>query len=169
MGARIALLVLNFFAALWAWIGLRLSGVAPSLTLLPFAVSIGLLGWGWRAVAIVPAARGSHIGRVVGLWSAVEVVALLVAANVLEHYHRPDLMVPIGAMIVGLHFFPLARGIPVKLYHATGAGLLVAGVAGLVAPAADRAILAGIGAALVLWGTALIIILRAPQASTATA
>jgi hypothetical protein len=109
------------------------------------------------------------VGKVVALWSAVEVIALLIAANLLEQFHRPDLMLPIGATIVGLHFFPLARGIPVKLYHATGAGLIVVGLVGLLVPAADRAIVAGMGAALVLWGTALMIVLRSPPAATAAA
>lgn len=169
MGVRIALVVLNVFAALWAWVGLKLSGVAPGLTLIPFAVSLVVLALGWRGAGMVPAMRGSHVGKVVGLWSAIEVGALLTAANLLEHIHRPDLMLPIGATIVGLHFFPLARGIPVKLYHATGAGLVLVGLAGLIVPAAERAIMAGMGAALVLWGTALIIMLRAPQAAATAA
>jgi hypothetical protein len=105
----------------------------------------------------------------VGLWSTIEVVALLITANLLEKLHRPDLMMPCGAIIVGLHFFPLARGIPVRLYHATGAGLVIVGLAGLLLPATDRAIVVGMGAALVLWATALLIVLRAPQAASATA
>lgn len=164
MGVRIPLAVLNVFAALWAWVGLRLAGVALDLTFVPFAVSLALLAWSWRAAGMVRAVRGSHVGKVVGLWSTIEVVALLIAANLLEHYHRPDLMLPIGATIVGLHFFPLARGIPVKIYHATAVGLVLVGLAGLIVPSADRPIVVGMGAALVLWATALIIILRAPQA-----
>jgi hypothetical protein len=168
MGVRIALVVLNVFAALWAWVGLRFSGVATGLTLVPFAVSLALLAYGWRAAGMVPAG-GSRVGRVVGLWSTIEVVALLITANLLEKLHRPDLMMPCGAIIVGLHFFPLARGIPVRLYHATGAGLVIVGLAGLLLPATDRAIVVGMGAALVLWATALLIVLRAPQAASATA
>jgi hypothetical protein len=168
MGVRIALVVLNVFAALWAWAGLRLSGIAPGLSLLPIIVSFGLLVSGWRGAGMVPA-RGSRVGKVVGLWSAIEVAALLIAANILEAYHRPDLMLPIGAVIVGLHFFPLARGIPAKLYYATAIGLLVVGLAGLLLPATDRAILVGLGAAIVLWATALTIVLRAPQAAPAAA
>jgi len=168
MGVRIALVVLNVFAALWAWVGLRLSGVAPGLTLLPFPVSLALLAYGWHAAGMVPP-RGSRVGKVVGLWSTIEVVALLITANLLETFHRPDLMLPCAAIIVGLHFFPLARSIPVRLYHATGAGLVIAGLAGLLLPAADRAIVVGMGAALVLWATALLITLRAPQAASATA
>ena len=72
-------------------------------------------------------------------------------------------MLPVGAIIVGLHFFPLARGIPVRIYHATGAGLLAVGAAGLLLPASDRPLVSGMGAALVLWGTALMIVLRSPQ------
>jgi hypothetical protein len=169
MGVRIALVVLNVFAALWAWVGLKLSGVAPPLTLVPFVVSMALLALGWRGAGVTPAARGRHVGKVVGLWSTIEVVALLIAANVLEHRHRPDLMLPTGAIIVGLHFFPLARGIPVKLYNATGAGLLSVGLAGLLVPAGDRAVVSGLGAALVLWATALIIILRSPRPTSAAA
>ena len=163
MGVRIALVVLNVFAALWAWVGLRLTGAAPVLTLAPFAISLAVVAYGWRGARVAPAARRSHVGRVVGLWSTIEVIALLIAANVLEHAHRPDLMLPVGAIIVGLHFFPLARGIPVRLYHATGAGLLAVGASGLLLPASDRPLVSGMGAALVLWGTALIIILRSPQ------
>ena len=166
MGVRIALVVLSVFAALWAWAGLRLSGLAPGLSLLPILVSLALLAAGWRGAGLVPA-RGSQVGKVVGLWSAIEVAALLIAANVLEHFHRPDLMLPIGAIIVGLHFFPLARGIPVKLYHATGAGMVFVGLAGLVLPAAERSIAVGMGAALVLWATTLIIVLRAPRTEPA--
>ncbi len=168
MGVRIALLVLNLFAALWAWAGLRLSGVVQGFALLPFALSLALLAYGWRGAGLVPA-RGAHVGKVVGLWSAIEVAALVIMANLLENIHRADLMLPCGAIIVGLHFFPLARGIPVKLYYATGAGLLVAGVGGLIVPAADRAFVAGMGAAAILWGTALVIVLRTPRGEPAAA
>jgi hypothetical protein len=168
MGVRIALVVLNLFAALWAWAGLRLSGVAPGLCLVPVAVSLALLAWGWRGAGLVPA-RGKHVGKVVGLWTAMELVALFITANVLENVHRPDLLLPFGAIIVGLHFFPLARGIPVRLYHATGAGLVLTGLLGLVLPPFERPLAVGLGAAVVLWATALIINLRPPQTTMAAA
>jgi hypothetical protein len=159
---RVVLLVLTVLAAAWAWIGLRLSGGAPALVLVPIALSLALLASGWRSARMVPS-RGPHVGRVVGLWSTIEVVALLVTANVLQYLHRGDLIFPAAAIIVGLHFFPLARGIPVRLYHATGAGFVLAGVAGLLLPAAERPIAVGLSAALILWATALIVVLRARQ------
>lgn len=163
MGVRIALMVLGVFAVAWSWAALGMSGAAPGLIVIPVAISAVLVGWGWRAAGTVPA-RGRHVGKVVGLWSGIEVVALLVTANLLENLHRADLMMPLGALIVGFHFFPLARGIPVRLYHATGAGLVSAGLIGLMVPAAERPIVVGISAAIVLWGTALAVVLRARQA-----
>lgn len=160
MGVRIALLVLTVFAALWAWAALRFSGGAPGLVLLPIALSLALLAWGWRGAGMFPS-RGSRVGKVVGLWSSIEVVALLVTANILQNLHRGDLMFPAAAIIVGLHFFPLALGIPTRLYHATGAGLVLAGLIGLLVPAAERPLVVGLSAAFILWATALVIVVRA--------
>jgi hypothetical protein len=159
MGVRIALVVLTVFAALWAWAALLFSGAAPGLNAIPIAVSLALLVSGWRASGVFPT-RGRHVGSVVGLWSGIEVVALVVSVNVLQHFQRADLMFPLAAIIVGLHFFPLARGIPVRLYYGTGAGLVAAGLVGLLLPAAQRPVAVGIGAALVLWATALAIVLQ---------
>jgi hypothetical protein len=159
MGVRIALVVLTVFAALWAFAALRSSGAAPGLALVPAAVSLALLAAGWQGSNLFPAG-GARVGRVVGLWSFIELAALLVAANVLEHMHRPDLMFPFGAIIVGLHFFPLALGIPVRLYLATGAGLVLAGLVGFAVPVAERPLIVGIGAAVTLWATAVVIVSR---------
>lgn len=167
MGVRIALLVLTLFAVAWSWAALQLSRAAPSLILIPIAISLALLAWGWRSSGLFPT-RGQHVGKVVGLWSSIEVAALLVTANVLQNLHRGDLMLPLGAIIVGLHFFPLARGIPVRLYHATGAGFVFAGLVGLLLPAANRPIVVGIGAALILWATALVVVMRARQVAAAS-
>jgi hypothetical protein len=164
MGVRIALLVLGVFAAAWAWAGLHFSGVSGDAAFAPLIVSLALIAIGWRAAGAVPA-RGPRVGRLVGLWTGIEFVALFVAANILVRIGRPDLMLPTGAIIVGLHFFPLARGIPVPVYHATGAGLAGIGVVGLILPDAHRPLFVGLGAALVLWTTAAIVIANARQAS----
>lgn len=162
MGVRIALVVLTVFGAAWSWAGLRLSDAPSGLILLPIALSLALLAWGLRGSALF-ASRGPHVGRVVGLWTSIEVVALLVTANVLRVFHRGDLAFPLCAIIVGLHFFPLARGIPVRLYHGTGAGLVLAGVVGLILPASERPLAVGMTAALILWATAVLVALRAKQ------
>lgn len=156
---RVVLVVLTVFAAAWAWAALRVSGDALGLILLPIAISLALLACGWRGSRAFPS-RGPRAGKVISLWSAIEVAAILVTANVLQYLHRGDLMFPAAAIIVGLHFFPLARGIPVRLYHATGAGFVLAGLIGLLLPAAERPMAVGMSAALVLWATALVVVLR---------
>lgn len=148
------------FASLWAWAAISLSGFAPGLIMIPIAISLALLASGWRGSLQFPS-RGRHVGKVVALWSSIEIVALLVTANVVQALHRGELMLPLGAIIVGLHFFPLARNIPARLYHATGAGLVAVGLVGLALPSPQKAMVVGIGAALVLWATALMIVARA--------
>jgi hypothetical protein len=157
---RIGLLVLAFFAAAWASMALVLLHHGPGWIALPIALSLALTVWGWRSTGMI-ASRGPHVGKLVGRWSAIEVAGIIIAGNVLHYFHRDDLTVPAAVAIVGLHFFPLARGIPVRLYHATGAALLAVAIGALLFPAADRPVVACIGAALVLWATVLVATLRA--------
>ena len=156
---RVVLIVLTAFAAAWAWAALRLSGGAPALILIPILLSLALVAAGWRGSRSIRSG-GPRVGKLVALWSTIEVVALLVAANAVQYLDRGDLLFPAAAIIVGLHFFPLARGIPVRLYYATGAGFLAAGLGGLLVPAAQRPMAVGASAALVLWATALVVVLR---------
>lgn len=96
--------------------------------------------------------QGPHVRKLVGWWSAIEVVAIIGSANVLGHLHRSDLMFSSAAIIVGLHFFPLARGIPVRLYYAAGAGMVPAGLIALLLPPSERPLTVGMSAALVSVG-----------------
>jgi len=159
---RFGLVILAAFAAAWASLALLLSGAAPGLLLLPIMLSVALLAWGWRGTGSVPS-RGPHVGPLVGRWSAVEGVAIFVASAVLNHVHRGDLIFSAIAIIVGLHLFPLARGIPVRLYYATGAALVFLGVAALLLPRAQQPITVCVGAALILWTTVLVAMLRVRQ------
>ncbi len=156
MGVRIGLIVLNMFAALWAYAALRVAGAGPVVSLLPVLVSLAIVALGWRRATLAPV-RGPRVGRVVGIWTGIEFAALFVVANVLVNIHRPDLMLPLGAIIVGLHFIPLGHGIPVRLYYGTAAGLLVVGLIGLLLGDPLRSLVVGFGAAFVLWVTALAI------------
>lgn len=166
MAVRPILLILTGFAAAWACAALRLSGGPPALLFLPIALSVALLAWGWRGSRTF-AQNGRNVRKTVALWSSIEVVALVVTANLLQILGRGDLAFPLAAIIVGLHFLPLARGIPVRLYYATGAGLLLAGGAGLLVGAHERPMVVGFGAALTLWATALVVAQRARRAQAA--
>lgn len=158
---RNGLWVLNVFAAIWGLAGIVVGHWPLWLTILPLALSAAILFAASRLKLGPndPAAR-ARIGRLVGIWSAVEGVAIFVTANVLINLHRPTALMPAIAIIVGLHFLPLARGIPVRLYYATGAALIALGLAALSLPPFGRALVTGLGAALIMWTSAIVLLRR---------
>ncbi|MBO2463582.1 hypothetical protein [Actinomadura violacea] len=71
----------------------------------------------------------------------------------------PELIMPLVAVVVGLHFLPLARVFADHRLVVPGAALTVIGIAGLVARFANASpgavfTLVGVGCALTLWSTA---------------
>jgi hypothetical protein len=151
--------VLTIMAAVWGVAAVLIGGAAAWLAAVPVAISVGLLLWAQRqSVGTGNPVEGDHVGRVVGIATAIECVAIFLAANVLMNLHQPTLVMPAIAIIVGLHFVPLARWIPVPLYYWTGGGLLVAGLVAVLLPADDRAIITGIASALILWVSCILLV-----------
>ena len=150
--------IMGAFGAVWWTIGVSTNGrAAVPLYGVGLVIAAAIIVTAWR--------RGSRSrsqspgearrqGRLVGVASAVEGVLIFLAVNVLVNIKRPDLIAPVGAIIVGLHFLPLARWLPARLYYATAALLTLCGVAGFfVADAKARIVLVSLGAASVLWLT----------------
>jgi hypothetical protein len=156
---RSGLFILTIFAAAWACAGLMAAGYAPAWTLAPAAVSAALLGWTLSEPATARS-LGPHVRRLVGRWSMIEGLAIGAALYVLVNRHEIEAIFPVLAVIVGIHFLPLARGIPIRLYYASGTGLVLLGLGGMLVPAADRPIAIGLGAAAILWATAFACIRR---------
>ena len=75
-------------------------------------------------------AERRSVGRIVGWASGLEGVAMFAAANIMNWAGCPTYFICAGAVIVGLHFLPLARLLGVRLYYATGAALMALGMAG---------------------------------------
>ena len=71
--------------------------------------------------------------------------------------------IPIAvALIVGVHFLPLAHVFEVPLYYWTGALSTLGVIACLLIPDMDKRVLsAALGMAAVLWATALMLLVRA--------
>jgi hypothetical protein len=151
--------VLNIFAAIWAVAAVVVGHLPIWLASLPIALSVVLLLWASsQPVGTGNPVEGDHVGRAVGVASAIEGVALFIVANVLLNLHLPTAIMPAAAIIVGLHFIPLARWIPVPIYYRTAAGLIAIGIVALLMPPLDRAIVTGIGAALVLWVSGIMLV-----------
>jgi hypothetical protein len=102
---------------------------------------------------------------------AVVVIRLLVIAD-LQPYVAPAI-----AVVVGLHFLPLARLFHTPTHYFTAVLLMVAGLGGTVGlsmgvgSGSSRAWDAGVdfSSAVVLWGSALLILVRTRNASRAMA
>ncbi|WP_448662405.1 DUF7010 family protein [Sphingomonas sp. CJ20] len=142
-------------AALWCAIALYFSHLPLWWVLPAVAISAAILLWTRHASDGSEDADRSHVGRLVAIWSSAEGVAIFVAANVLINLHMAERLLPTMAIIVGLHFLPLARGIPARIYYWSGAALILVGAIGWLLPAGDTPLVTGLLAAATLWVSAL--------------
>jgi hypothetical protein len=153
-------IILCVFAAIVWVIGIWATGNGSALLYaIPLVVSGAIL------IALMcrsgdrpmpPVAR-KRIGRVVGFASAFEGIAILAAYALVPQMQAVDFAFPVVAMIVGLHFIPLARVFAGRLYYVTAALLIVLGTTGFGIPNPDLRILyVSIGIACVYWLTCLV-------------
>ena len=161
--------IMSVFAAIWGFLALHLSGQVAWMQAVPIAVSLVLilaaLAGGRHAVPPSPEER-RRIGRAVMLWSAIEGVIIFGGVNFLGNTGHTDWTMAFIAVVVGLHFFPLARSLRVPLYWLTGLGLIGVAVASLaLVPfgVAQNATI-GLGCAMVLWLTAFGVTAFPPKA-----
>lgn len=162
-----AILVLSAFAAIWWVIGAAQSGRGSPIT---YAVGIGISGLivvlDWRRGGRpAPREERKRRGRILGMASAVEGAAIFAAVIVLAKLGRRDLIAPAVAIIVGVHFLPIARWLPAPIYYLTAAMLIAIGMAGAGVPDLPvRVMTIGFGAATVLWLSCGVILLRTDSA-----
>ena len=162
MGAWGAI-IMSFFGALfaaltmhWEW---HVSGAALAIPYILFA-AIGL------AALYVLRQPGTGLAlsekaRKAILWSSTaEGVGLFLAANVVINLHRPDLLLPAMALVVGLHFLPIAAAMALRPFYVLGAALILGSIAGFAAPAPAGGEIAGLLAALSLWLAAALAVRR---------
>ena len=110
----------------------------------------------------VAAAKGKRAGILFGIIFGAEGGLIWLCAMLLERLGL-SVWIPIAvAVIVGLHFIPLAHVFEVPLYYWTGV-LSVLGMLGcsLVRDAGTRLLCAGLTMAAVLWLTAVLLLLQA--------
>lgn len=153
MGAWGAL-IMSFFGAVfvsltlyWHW---HLSDIALAAPFLGF-VLIGL-----AAVYVIRSPgegiKPSQEEERAIMWSSVgEGIGLFLASNIVINLHRPDLLLPSMALVVGLHFIPIAFTAGFRPFYVLGAALIVAGSAGFVVEAPMGGQVAGLMAGGTLW------------------
>ena len=134
----------------WAYVGAAIIALVPMLLMMR------------RRFLARTRDDGRRIGRLVGLASFAEVVAIVAGVQVLAHLGRPDLIVCLIAGVVGLHFLPLARWMPMPRYYLSGLALVVAAGVGVLLPADYRIPSVAGAASAILWITALSSVLAMP-------
>lgn len=170
MGAWGAI-IMGFFGSVFATLTLalqyHLGGAMLAVPLVLFLVIAALAAQTLRqpghGMAPSPRAR-----RVI-MWSSIgEGVGIFVAVNLVRNLHRPDLLLPAMALVVGLHFLPIARATLFRPFYWLGGALILAAVAGLLAPTSLGGTVAGLAAAGALWIAALLAVRRDQRARRAT-
>ena len=161
---KIGIAILCVMAAVWAEWSLYSDHVAQWTYIAAVAVALAPLAlMSGRQFPPRTASDGRRIGRLVGLATFAEVVAIVGGVQIAVRIGRPDLIVCLIAAVVGLHFLPLAWWIPMPRYYVPALALIAAACAGLFAPADYRIPFVAGAAAAVLWLTALSIILALPR------
>ena len=162
MGAWGAI-IMSFFGSMFVALTLHFQlGVGGAVLAIPFA--------GFAAIALAAA----YVLRLPGtgivpsptaeraiMWSTIgEGVGLFLAANIVMNLHRPDLLLPAMALVVGLHFLPIAYAAPFRPFYGLGGALIAAALAGFILAAPTGGIVAGLMAALGLWIAAIVAVRR---------
>lgn len=169
-GRGTGIIVCAIFAALWAnWARPMLSGL-PGIygwTAVVAALSGALLVAGVAAIR-----RGRHLSRATGIGDRAprgmrrgfmlvligEIVALNIAAYLLISHRMAQYLAPAVAIVVGLHFLPLAKIFRAPHFFITAIVMTLAGVLAAVAMVTGSSATAANGiaelvCAVALWGT----------------
>jgi hypothetical protein len=170
------------FGIIWLLIGLLRGRPSPAwlrLTLLCVGIALG------AAIATLAARASSiphnassltaqqvainrEIGRHFYMIFGVELAAIFVAVVVLNAIHYPDYILCGIALIVGVHFVPLAALFRMPLYYATGSlGCAIGLVGFFLADDRLRQKVVGLSFGLLLWATAACIAWTALVGKTA--
>lgn len=175
-GAANGVMFMTFFGALWASIGiigshglgdpwsLVLSGI---MTLILLTGAISLFGKARNMNHAATAEDREHwrkINRKFGLIFGLEGLAIFIASVICNMTNNFEVFFPIMAIIVGIHFFPLARLFRENFYYGTGVMLCILGVITFFLPMnatvnnvtlIATSTFIGFGSALTLWVTGL--------------
>ncbi len=165
--------VLSVFALIWAFAGA--SGTGSATDAVPVTVEVAAVLLTAAAIHLghrrdaAPSPRTVHLpanwARGVGIVNAAEVAAVAAVIAAAAGTGHPRVIPAAVALVVGLHFFPLARLYDQRRYRWTGALLSAVAAAGLALTATGLSdetlrLVVGLGCALVLWATAYHLALR---------
>jgi hypothetical protein len=147
-------IIMGFFGAFFAAMTLYWQFDMVGLTLVIPFIGFGIIGLSAARVirrpgdGIMPSKQAQ---RVI-MWSSIgEGVGLFLAANIVMNLHHPAFLLPAMALIVGLHFVPIARAAPFPAFYALAGALIFFGLIGFVVAAPSGGAISGFASAGGLW------------------
>jgi hypothetical protein len=169
----ISAIIFSGFGGLWLVAAIFAQrSPTPSLCVVPIVIAAVLAGWSVsvarKQTPLAPNVR-KRLNKIVMYASTFEGVAIFVGVNVLDNLGMAQQILPLVAVVVGLHFLPFARFLPDRRYYPIALSLMTIGFVGAIIRSSDlRAWFVGASCALVLW-TASIIAIRAPNRANLSA
>ena len=169
MGGRGAV-ILSFFGSVfvaltmyWQW---HITGIALAAPFVVFAIvgssALYALRLPGDGTALSPRTRQ------VVMWSSMaEGVGMFIGSNIVINLHRPEWQLPMMALVVGLHFLPIAYSASSRLLYTLGAALIASAIVGFVVAAPVGGTVAGLAAAGILWIAACLGVARDLRSKTA--
>ena len=174
----VATAIMFLFGAAWLFLGIHQGQFVPGW----LHIALGLSGLALATWIVTLAVRGACLHRVAPprtdeqtvtrrqirrrfiLISGLEGAAISVAVTVFNLVQRPDAIGPTIAVIVGLHFLPLAKLFNASIYYATGFLGCAIGIAGLlISDPLLRSSFVGLSFGLLLWLTSAAVLVKASR------
>lgn len=163
MGLVIAVATIASYGTIWWILGMWASGrgspISYAFALLALAVLVAV---SWRRKRDDSPERRrerARRGYIIGVVTGVQAVVIMIALNLLRDMGRIDLLTPVVAIIVGLHFLAFARLFPARIYYLTSALLVTLGIAGSFFGTGSQRVLAiSVVASCILWLTCVTVL-----------
>jgi hypothetical protein len=161
----IGAMIFAIFGAIWLVIwSQRAYGLRPFTLALIAVGAISIFVAGWRqyrqnraahaAQADSPAQKNA--GRIFNIVNVTQWVAILIVGNVLANVGLKDWVLASAMLIIGLHFFPLARAFGNPLLNFTGAAMILLAIGyPLIAPGGAANPVGCFVAGIILWVSAI--------------
>lgn len=146
--------IMGFFGAVFASVTMYcqwdIHGAALALPFLGFA----LIGFAAARIIRMPGigiVPSKTVERAI-MWSSIgEGVGIFLAINIVDNLHHAEWVLPAIALVVGLHFLPIAFAASSRPFWVLGTVLILSAILGFILPAPRGGELAGIAAAASLW------------------
>ncbi len=163
MGLVIAVATIASYGALWWIIGMRAAGHGSAWSDVAGVVVLALLlAAAWRRMPEDSPERKrqrARRGKIIGMVTAIQAVLIIASLYVVELQHRIELLAPVVAILMGLHFLAFARLFPAWIYFVTSALLVALGITGFFLGDGVRLLTVSLGAAGILWLTCVAVLL----------